>query len=850
MSSLLHPLLRSLRSRAIGCLMALLLALVPERVHAGEGAGRRFHVAAGEAAVTLREFSAQAGVQLLVSSEDIRGVRTHAVNGTYAPLAALQQMLAQTRLIAREEPTTGAIAVLVAPATGGPDGGSTPTAKPRKPTGMKSSNLVRFAAGLIAAGFSSAMQAQTAPDGRPAEEERVVLPTFTVDASKDTGYIGSNSLSASRAALSITDIPSSVVVITRQLLDDVGAFDLSDALRFVSGVSDAAMPGQDSGAFKIRGTGPTVSTDGFRVTGEGTQDLAEIERIEVLKGPSAILFARGGSAGGTVNRVTKDPRPVAHGYVRVQTGLFDANRVEVDSTGPVPGTNKQLLYRAVIAVQDDDAFFENVSTKRYVFSPAVTYKFSEDAYATLKYGYYWNKQTQYVGVPIDLSNPAELRLEHKLFNVPTERTTSDPNEYQFTRRNRLDFRSGVKLSPILRTSLNAQYMYTDYLRTVTRPNGSPLVQSDGTIPRRWAANAQQDYRYRLYSDNVLQYGVGPTANTTIFGFDLLQEGPGQEASSANVQVAPANLYRAQTPIVPTPVVALPWVPRSMQRSAQAYAMHTLKAFSDRLIATGGITRNWVNIDNYAAATGTWTKQSSIKDTKQYGVVVKPVTWASLYYGYNENFDAQFVRLGALQPDGSYVDGGAAPPRMSVSDEYGVKFSLPDGRLSWSIAHFDTELTNRTRSIVGTSYQELLSGGKYQGWESDLFWRPTDNLSLIATYSYTDAVDGAGKQIETVAPTTLSGLVRYDFKKGLFRGLGVSVDANYQNEYVMANGSILYTVAPRTLMDAGLFYTWKKYRFQVNVNNLTDKKYIAGGYLPQRVFLGAGRNVRFSATYTW
>jgi iron complex outermembrane receptor protein len=348
--------------------------------------------------------------------------------------------------------------------------------------------------------------AQTAnPTSKPGnDDERVVLPTFTVDASKDTGYIGSNSLSASRAAINVADMPSSVIVITRQLIDDIGAFDVADTLRFVSGVTDSSMPAQDTLAFKIRGTGATVSTDGFRVSGEGTQDLAEVERVEVLKGPSAILFARGGSAGATVNRITKNPLPVAQGYLKVQTGAFDANRVEFDSTGPVPKTGGKLLYRLVLAAQDDDAYFENVSTKRYVASPSVTYQFNEDTYATLKYNYFWNKQTQYVGVPIDLSDPTELRIEHKLYDIPRERTTSDPNESQFTKRHRLDFRSGTKVNSVLRTSLNAQYMETNYERSSTRPNGTPIVQADGSIPRRWSRNTQHDYRYRLYNDNIMQ----------------------------------------------------------------------------------------------------------------------------------------------------------------------------------------------------------------------------------------------------------------------------------------------------------------------------------------------------------
>src|SRR5882724_3340297 len=120
------------RRLALGCFLAVVLALVPTRLRGAESAGRRFDVPAGEAMVTLRQFSAQAGVQLLVSSDDIRGVSTHAVKGTFTPMAALQQMLAHTRLIAREERTTGAIAVIAARSKGEKDEGSNPPNNPKK----------------------------------------------------------------------------------------------------------------------------------------------------------------------------------------------------------------------------------------------------------------------------------------------------------------------------------------------------------------------------------------------------------------------------------------------------------------------------------------------------------------------------------------------------------------------------------------------------------------------------------------------------------------------------------------------------------------------------------------------
>jgi len=691
--------------------------------------------------------------------------------------------------------------------------------------------------------------AQTPAEDPP--ENEVELPAFTVDASKDVGYVGTNSLSASRAAIPVVDMPASIIVLTRELIDDIGAADVNDVVRYVSGVSDSSMPAQDSLAFRVRGTGATVSTDGFRSGGEGTQELAEIERVEVLKGPSAILFAKGGSAGATVNRITKRPLEYAQNTLKLQTGLYDANRIEFDSTGPVARTDGKLLYRAVFAAQDDDGYSENVSTKRYILAPSFTYKFSKDTYATLKYSYFWNKQTQYVGVPIDESDPTELRVEEKLFPVSRKRTLNDPNDYQGTFRHRYDFTFGTKLGDRGRMLIGSQFADTIAVRVYTRPSGTPLVEPDGTVPRSWGRVQTHDYRYRLYNDNIFKLDLGPTEHDLVFGVDLAQDGPGDRTNQSFVLIEAGNINAPQTPITSTPVVTAPRLPISEQRTAQLYLMDSLRAFDDRLILSGGITKNIFETDNYNSGSDTWSRIDGDENTVQYGAVVRPVRGVSLYYGYNENFDSQVVPLGRELPDGTVEDAGLAPPRMSVAHEFGVKFSMLQDRLSASVAHFDTDLTNRTQVIIGTPFSRLISGGKFTGWETDIFFRASDQLSLIATYAYTDATDTSGIQIETVAPHTGSLWMRYDFAEDTrLQGLGVSLGCQYQNSYVLNSRGVNLSVDGRTLFDAALYYTWKKYQVQLNVKNLTDKYYIAGGFLPSRVFIGDGRNIKLSLTYTF
>ena len=131
---------------------------------------------------------------------------------------------------------------------------------------------------LIATVWTGRAQSSSKP-----EEQVVALPEFKVDASKDTGYIGSNSLGASRAAIPVVDMPVSVVVLTRELLDDTASYQLSDATRLVSGMTGGSIPNQDNLGITLRGFNPKVSTDGFVSSIEGPEDLADIARVEVFE---------------------------------------------------------------------------------------------------------------------------------------------------------------------------------------------------------------------------------------------------------------------------------------------------------------------------------------------------------------------------------------------------------------------------------------------------------------------------------------------------------------------------------------------------------------------------------------
>jgi iron complex outermembrane receptor protein len=713
-----------------------------------------------------------------------------------------------------------------------------------------------FRLSLLPVLFAAANLGRT-QTSNPKEEEVVKLPEFRVDASKDTGYVGSNSLGASRAAIPVVDMPVSVVVLTRELINDTASYQLSDVTRLVSGMSDSAIPNQDILGIMLRGFNPKLSTDGFVSGVEGAEDLADVARVEVFKGPSSILLTQGGSSGGVINRITKSPLETPQGYLKVETGQYNSDRVEADSTGPVPGTSGKLLYRLILMDQDGKGYAENEYEKESMVAPSFTYLFTKDSYITFKYNRFFSKTTQDVGQPEDTSDLSIL----KIYPVPRTRTDNDPNDMQNLHRNRYDLTYGLKVTDYYRFAFGADYADITYWRQNTRPSGagtasSPLVLPDGTVPRKWERFMEYLRDSRIYFDNVVRYAKGSVDNTAIIGAEGLQYRQ-DKADSGFLAMPSTNIY-FPTVAVALPKYYAPLIPTSDQRNGQAYVLDMLKAFNDRLLLSGGVTRHWFETGSWNTTLNGFSYKTGVTDTSQYGVIVRPVKGVSLYYSFNENFNPQFTELGVVQSNGTVTDIGVAPPQMTKSREAGVKFLLLDNRLSATVDYFEMSLTNRTQYIFGTtpSLYTLVGGGTSRGWEADVFYNPTPNWSWIGSGATMRAVDNSGLPLAYSAKQTVALLSRYDFRGGLLKGLGLSLAANYEGRrpiYFNSSASLANELwmGGRTLVNAAAYYSWgKHYKVQVNVDNVFDKWYLAGGYLPTRVYFGDGRNVKASLTYSF
>lgn len=241
------------------------------------------------------------------------------------------------------------------------------------------------------------------------DEATVTAPEIVVTATPtDLGYQAYDAAVA-KIDIPIFDLPVSIQIVPREVMDDQQVIRLEDALENVSGVYQAFNNGFDEPDYGLRGFRQFfVYEDGFRVPGMGSQETAHLERVEVLKGPASALYGRI-EPGGLIHQVTKRPRATASYALRQQFGSFDLYRTTLDATGPLT-KDDTLRYRLNIAHETADSFRDFVDREGLFVSPVVTWNIEAHTQASVDYQYRFRDSPSDRGLPIVNGRPAPAAI--------------------------------------------------------------------------------------------------------------------------------------------------------------------------------------------------------------------------------------------------------------------------------------------------------------------------------------------------------------------------------------------------------------------------------------------------------
>lgn len=615
----------------------------------------------------------------------------------------------------------------------------------------------------LAAGVPFALAQQT-PDPTPPvaaegeDSDIVVLSPFEVTTANDEGYRATNSISGTRLDTPIKEMPMPIEVITEDFLRDTGSIDLRQSLRYSAGVTLRSQNDQGSNAFygaggvhnpegatanktqstfKIRGyITDVVQRDGYRR--QSATDSINIGRIEVVRGPSALLYGIG-SFGGIVNYLPKLPETKPHSAVTATYGSHDFMRATIDTTGPLAADGK-VAYRLTGAWQDTGNQTELYNESHWMIAPVLSFRPFPKTHIILDYEMGEQQEDalgfQSVRARSDIDGIGQAdRLQSSGFVVfegtdPRKFRWSGPDTYRDSDQENLRLQLTQELLPGL--NFLAGYNQSSVNFDARDVNGS-MRQNVGPVGLRDTitvipidvANGSSEFQLSETPNTIFEYLWSNTSEDNDrrqmrfelnYAFKLFQDNKwaaidssvlagrsvekAKSTSTLNRNADGTFNYKRPTDTSyirfgtqgdGTPDVPMVDVNRihSEAENIGDYLVYQGKFLNERVVAVAGI--RWDENDNSvdtetfhpAISSSSVTRPTQNDDTTQFGLSVRILPELSIYG----------LRAGGIQPnfDGKRdAAGNPLGPVTAESNEIGLKLDLFDGRVSGTISMFKIE----------------------------------------------------------------------------------------------------------------------------------------------------------------
>ncbi|MBR0973434.1 TonB-dependent siderophore receptor [Bradyrhizobium japonicum] len=652
------------------------------------------------------------------------------------------------------------------------------------------------------------------------------------------GYVATRSGTGTKTDTPLRETPQSISVVTADRVTDQGSTTVQEALRYVPGVFADAYGADSRGDYpRIRGQDPNIYLDGTRVVNtfnfnEWRPEPYTLERIEVLRGPSSVLYGDTSTAG-LLNLISKRPQAEAANEIGVQYGSFNRKQVQLDSTGKLTGDG-EWLYRFVGVFRDRNMQTDYVKDDRIVLAPSLTWRPTNNTSWTVL-GTYQKDKTG--------SSTAFLPHEGTLYPgpngfIPINRFTSEPGWDRYrTETGAVSSLFEHRFNDALTVRQNLRYTRVEgiyhglYPDVYSTPDNPFLDAERRTVARYiWARDSVKD-NFTSDSNAELKFATGALLHKTLLGIDY--RGYKERASSgAGYDATPFDLYAPVYTGVTPPVMSAE--PDLRQSQLGLYAQDQLRL--GPWLAVLGLRHDDVTsatqgspVEHYQATTG----RAALMYELPFGVTP--------YVTYAQSFNPVF---------GSGVCATVCAPQRGEMVELGFKYNpTPGNAINGAI--FDTTERNRLASDPDNPLISIQTGKvRIRGAELEVLARITPELDLIGAYTYLDARvesgDNTGKHVETVPDHQASLWAKY--RLSLLGLPGVTLGGGVRYIGTSWDGTDTIRTPDYTLFDAMVRYETGPWRFQVNASNLFDKRHVTTCLARGDCFLGIGRTVLGSATY--
>ncbi len=679
-------------------------------------------------------------------------------------------------------------------------------------------------------------------------DEVKTLPTITVTEKEDSnfvdGYKAKVSRSSTRTETNLLNTPQSISVITPDQIRDQNITSVSEAIRYVPGI--ATHQGESNrDQITIRGNTSNADffIDGARDDAQYFRDFYNIDRIEVLKGPNALAFGRGGS-GGLVNRVSKTADGSRVQQIVASGGSFNNRRVQGDVGDRI---NDVVSVRFNTMYEKSGTFRDHGNLEKYGFNPTVTFDLGKNTSLLAGYEYFHDNRFNDRGIP-SAGGLAFKTNPKTFFGNPEQNNAYASINSGYTILNH-DFSSTLKLKNYTRYTQNETF----YQNVFT----NKAVTSAGNVELAAYNNANKRNNFTNQTDLTKKFETGSVQHTALFGTEITR----QDSESFRNTGFFNNVSTALNVPVNNPVSFAPITFRQSATDADNHSEVRVYAaylqdqidINKYLQITGGLRFDRFEMNYHDNRNGQDLNRVDNMVSPRAGLVIKPIKEVSIYGNYNVSFlpssGDQFSTL--------TIQTGAFKPESLENKEIGAKWDI-NPAINVSAAIYELNRTNTKAVDPSNSANIILTGEtRTRGLELGATGKITDKWQVIGAYAHQDAVvlnaiSGSGTPPAVIpagskvalVPTTMASLWnKYDLNNNFAAALG----AIYQSDqFAAADNSV--RLKGFTRFDGAFYYKINpSYRVQFNVENILGREYIQTAHNNNNIQPGSPRAFKVSLT---
>ncbi|MFH6991987.1 TonB-dependent siderophore receptor [Flavobacterium sp. FlaQc-48] len=671
----------------------------------------------------------------------------------------------------------------------------------------------------------------------------------------------------SRLPLKNLENPQVYTTITGEVLKEQVVTTFDDALKNAPGITQlwasTGRGGDGAGYYALRGFAvqPTM-VNGLPGITNGSLDPANVDRIEIIKGPSGTLFGSSLiSYGGLINTTTKRPFKGFGAELNYTVGSYGLNRVTADINTSL-NDKKSLNFRINSAYNKQNSFQDAGFRESFFIAPSLSYEVNDRLSFLVNTEFMSNETTNPTmlfldrGYPLRVHNISELKYDNNRSYTSNELTLKTPS---YNIQGQMNYKISDEWHSQTAFSTSSSKSTGNYAYLYEGTQYYPTITEGIVLSRYFNYQDNQNLTTDIQQNFIGDFKIGSLRNRIVVGFDYFKRTAtdhssgyfgngsiyiGDNLASFNAVFGPSNgdtgnLTKAGSDAI------VGNSPRNDNKTKQevysAYfsdvinftpalsAMVSLRA--DRFINSGDLS---TDADNY--------NQTAF--SPKFGLVYQPVLdKVSVFANYMNGF-------ANVAPGADRVNGISTPktfnPEHANQFEAGTKLNLFKDKVYATFSYYDIKVADQVYVVETpssdpanipnnqTSYQ---NGGQHnKGFEAEIVANPINGLNIILGYSYNDAVLTAGDadfvnhRPESSGPQNLANLwASYKFTEGLMRGFGLGFGGNYVGDNKIMNRTTAgtFTIPEYTVLNSSLFYQAEKFSITLKVNNLTNEEIYDG-----------------------